>query len=190
MPRSVQDILDHADELAKRFEDYEPSSDDERDPEVFSALRAAVVSRSEAERAVKDAVVLARLRGYSWAFVGSLIGTSGEAARQRYGRTDSAIAGESGKKASKNDRLVVPSPQGGWIVKKPGARRASTHHSTKAQAVDRAREIVRNAGGGEVIVHGRDGQIRDSATVHPGKDSDRATVGQRRPALDQELRRA
>ena len=29
MPRSVQDILDHADDLAKRFEDYEPSPDDE-----------------------------------------------------------------------------------------------------------------------------------------------------------------
>ena len=24
MPRSIQEILDHADELAKRFEDYEP----------------------------------------------------------------------------------------------------------------------------------------------------------------------
>jgi len=29
MPRSMQDILDHADELAKTFEDYEPSPDDE-----------------------------------------------------------------------------------------------------------------------------------------------------------------
>jgi len=25
MPRSIQDILDHADELAKRFEDFEPN---------------------------------------------------------------------------------------------------------------------------------------------------------------------
>lgn len=30
MPRSIQEILDHADELAKRFEDYEPDADDER----------------------------------------------------------------------------------------------------------------------------------------------------------------
>jgi hypothetical protein len=29
MPRCIQDILDHASELAKRFEDYEPSPDDE-----------------------------------------------------------------------------------------------------------------------------------------------------------------
>lgn len=84
MPRTVQDILDHAAELAKRFENYEPSADDERDPEVFAALRRAVVSRSDAERAVQQAVDQARRHGYSWGFIGSLIGTSGEAARQRY----------------------------------------------------------------------------------------------------------
>lgn len=85
MPRSVKDILDHADELATRFEDYEPAAGDERDPAVFAELRSAVVSRSDAERAIKDAVGGAREHGYSWAFIGSLIGTSGEAVRQRYG---------------------------------------------------------------------------------------------------------
>lgn len=84
MPRTVQEILDHADDLAKRFEDYEPAADDERDPQVFAALRNAVVSRSDAERTIKDAVHDAREHGYSWGFIGSLLGTSGEAARQRY----------------------------------------------------------------------------------------------------------
>ncbi len=32
MPRSVNDILNQADELARRFEDYEPADGDERDP--------------------------------------------------------------------------------------------------------------------------------------------------------------
>jgi len=87
MPRSVQEILDHADELAARFERYEPAAEDERDPAVYAALRTAVVSRSDAERAIKNAVEQARSHGYSWAFIGKLIGTSGEAARQRYGHT-------------------------------------------------------------------------------------------------------
>lgn len=86
MPRTVQDILDHADELAKRFEEYEPSTTDERDLEVFVELRQAVLSRSDAERSIRDAVKRAREHGYSWISIGSLIGTSGEAARQRYGR--------------------------------------------------------------------------------------------------------
>jgi hypothetical protein len=90
MPRTIKDILDHADELAKRFEDYEPSATDERDPAVFAELRRAVLSRSDAERSIRDAVKHARERGYSWAFIGSLVGTSGEAARQRYGHKQDA----------------------------------------------------------------------------------------------------
>lgn len=90
MPRSVQEILDHADELAARFEDYEPPTTDERDPAAFTALREAVASRSDAERAVRDAVEQARTRGYTWAFIGKIIGTSGEAARQRYSHKQDA----------------------------------------------------------------------------------------------------
>lgn len=30
----------------------------------------------------------------------------------------------------KNDRHVVPNPEGGWDVKAPGARRSSSHHDT------------------------------------------------------------
>jgi hypothetical protein len=84
MPRTVQDILDHADELASRFESYEPTPQDARDPEAFVTLRDAVLSRSDAERSIKAAVDNARAHGYSWALIGSLLGTSGEAARQRY----------------------------------------------------------------------------------------------------------
>ena len=35
MPRSVEDILKHADELAKRFEDYEPRAEDECEPDAL-----------------------------------------------------------------------------------------------------------------------------------------------------------
>lgn len=69
-----------------------------------------------------------------------------------------------------NRRHVVPNPNGGWDVKAPGAERASSHHDTQAQAEARAKEIVANAGGGEVRIHGRDGRIRDSDTVPPGRD--------------------
>ncbi len=70
----------------------------------------------------------------------------------------------------RNERHVVPNPDGGWDVKAPDAGRASAHKATQADAIDRAREIVGNTGGGEVVVHGRDGRIRDSDTVPPGHD--------------------
>ena len=69
-----------------------------------------------------------------------------------------------------NARHVVPNPEGGWDVVKPGGQRASSHHDTQGEAIDRGREIVRHAGGGEVRIHGRDGQIRDSDTAPPGND--------------------
>ena len=90
MPRSVEDILKHADELAKRFEDYEPRAEDGREPDALSGLRRAVTARSDAERSIRDAVDRARQAGLSWALIGSAIGTSGEAARQRYGQAHRA----------------------------------------------------------------------------------------------------
>lgn len=74
------------------------------------------------------------------------------------------------KVASKSNRHVVPNHDGGWDVRKPGGERASSHHQTQADAERRAREIVRNLGGGEVRTHGRDGRIRDSDTVPKGND--------------------
>lgn len=70
----------------------------------------------------------------------------------------------------RNERHVVPNPDGGWDVKAPGAERSSAHKPTQGEAIDRAREIVGNSGGGEVVTHGRDGRIRDSDTVPPGHD--------------------
>jgi hypothetical protein len=67
-------------------------------------------------------------------------------------------------------RHVVANPKGGWDVKKPGSSRVSAHTDTQSDAVDRAREIVSNNGGGEVRIHGRDGRIRDSDTIAPGND--------------------
>lgn len=71
---------------------------------------------------------------------------------------------------NQNRRHVVPNGAGGWDVKAPGAKRASAHADTQKQAQDRAHEIMHNAGGGEVVTHGRDGRIRDSDTVPPGND--------------------
>ncbi|RYY28414.1 MAG: DUF2188 domain-containing protein [Sphingomonadales bacterium] len=56
---------------------------------------------------------------------------------------------------------VVPNPAGGWDVKRGGGERASGHFDTKAQAVDRGREISRNQGT-ELRVHNRDGRIASS----------------------------
>lgn len=69
-----------------------------------------------------------------------------------------------------SDRHVVPSPNGGWDVTKPGASRASAHAHTQAQAIDRARAIIGNDGGGELSIHGANGAVRAKDTIAPGND--------------------
>ena len=85
MPRSLEAILAHADELADAFEAYEPKPEDEGKASSLTALRLAAARRAEADRALLEAVVDARQHHVSWAAIGNLLGTSGEAARQRYG---------------------------------------------------------------------------------------------------------
>jgi len=84
MPRTVEEILQHADELAALFESYEPDPADELDAGAVALLRAAIAERSEAERHLIEAVRKAREAGMSWSAIGTFVGTSGEAARQRY----------------------------------------------------------------------------------------------------------
>jgi hypothetical protein len=67
-----------------------------------------------------------------------------------------------------NDRWVVEYPDGGWAVEKENRERVSDVLPTQEQAVQRARIIIHNAGGGELIVKGRDGRIRLKDTVAPG----------------------
>lgn len=84
MPRSIQEILDHADELAQRFEDYEPADGDARSVEEYQ-LQRATLARARSERQIVEAVVAARAAGISWSKIGELLGTSAQAAQQRYG---------------------------------------------------------------------------------------------------------
>jgi hypothetical protein len=71
---------------------------------------------------------------------------------------------------TRNNRHVVPTEDGRWAVRAERSDRASGVFETQVQAEDRARAILRNSGGGELITHGTDGKVRDSDTVPPGND--------------------
>ncbi len=58
----------------------------------------------------------------------------------------------------------------GWADKDDDASRPAKIHDTQQDAIDAARQHLRNQGGGEVTIHGRDGKIRDKDTVPPGND--------------------
>jgi hypothetical protein len=60
---------------------------------------------------------------------------------------------------SKKGQHVVPQA-GGWSVRKAGAARATSTHTTQAEAVRAGTEIARNQRT-ELYIHGRDGRIRE-----------------------------
>lgn len=83
--RSIDEIKARAEEFADAFENYEPQPGDQ-DAAVppAMAVKLAAWRRDAAERELADAIQAARELRMSWREVGEAIGTSGEAARQRY----------------------------------------------------------------------------------------------------------
>lgn len=76
------------------------------------------------------------------------------------------------RKGNDSDRYVVPNQErGGWDVVKEDHERASAHTRTKEQAVNRARTVVENLGGGEVRIQGKRGGFIDSDTTKHGRES-------------------
>jgi hypothetical protein len=80
MPRSYEEIVNQAEELSRVFEvDFEPAVSMEE-----AAVRAAALRRALAESELGEAVAVARNAGVPWDRIGQAVGTSGEAARQKY----------------------------------------------------------------------------------------------------------
>lgn len=62
----------------------------------------------------------------------------------------------------------------GWAVKGAGNSKATSVHKTQKQATNAARDIAKNQKS-EVVIHGRNGQIRDKDSYgndpNPPKDT-------------------
>ncbi len=67
-----------------------------------------------------------------------------------------------------NGRWMIPH-DGGWAVAKESRERVSATFDTQSDAIDRGREIVRNAGGGELFALSEDGKTRQKDTVGAGQ---------------------
>lgn len=72
--------------------------------------------------------------------------------------------------ANKNYHVVKDRENNQWEVKKENSQRISAKASTQKEAETLAKQFCANSGGGEVVIHGLDGKIRDKDTVPPGND--------------------
>ena len=83
MPRTTEQIIADAERLAAHFEDgdFDATETLEGDAlrEVYQAFRREALAAEE----LASAVARARGKGHSWTAIGTMLGTTGEAARQR-----------------------------------------------------------------------------------------------------------
>ena len=72
---------------------------------------------------------------------------------------------------SKNQHIVKRDH--GWAIRGEGNSRDTSRHGTQAEAIEAARDIAINQRS-EVVIHGRDGRIRDKDSYgqdqHPQKN--------------------
>jgi hypothetical protein len=79
-PRTLEEILASLEEITGQLTQSANAPDD-----PLNAVAVAFASRARAEKLLADRIAEARAANCSWAAIGAMLGTSGEAARQRYG---------------------------------------------------------------------------------------------------------
>ena len=85
MRPSLTDLIAHADQIADAFENHDPAPEDFDAPlPPLMAVKLAAFRRAAAEKELAQAIHAARQANLSWRELGEAIGTTGEAARQRY----------------------------------------------------------------------------------------------------------
>jgi Uncharacterized protein conserved in bacteria (DUF2188) len=69
------------------------------------------------------------------------------------------------RKGQRKTFLVTPHPNGGWRVQTEGAKRASSVHRTKPEAVAAAKEKARGQRPSQVLVYKKDGlEVQEEKT--------------------------
>lgn len=85
-------------------------------------------------------------------------------------RTLIRSGGIANRQAWRQDRTVSRRDDGTWQNKRQDAERASSVHTTQAEAQEAARRMLGNQGGGELTTMGVKGKIVSKDTIKPGND--------------------
>jgi len=144
MARTTDQIIADAEALARKFEAGElPDPVKTLDGRPLRDVREAFEDLAHAERRLVDRITMARAAGHSWASIGMMVGTSGEAVRQRYSKPA----------LSTLEKAVIEaadSPKTGPAVAKATSRVAKTAKGAPAKAAP-----AKKAATGAKVVKGK-----------------------------------
>ncbi len=87
-----------------------------------------------------------------------------------FARVSPAVSGYPSEAASRGDvmgerHVVRDHQEGNWKVVCPSSGSTGSRTPIQADAIDFACADLREAGGGQVLIHGADGSVRDKRTV-------------------------
>jgi len=68
------------------------------------------------------------------------------------------------------DRTVYRRNKGKWVNKRNDTNKASSLHETQKDAIESAKSMLKNQGGGELTIKAINGKIRSKDTIYPGND--------------------
>ena len=68
------------------------------------------------------------------------------------------------------DRTIYQRDDSKWANKRNDAGKPSSVHNTQQDAIDSAKIMLNNQGGGELTIMGKNGKIRSKDTIPPGND--------------------
>ena len=74
------------------------------------------------------------------------------------------------KEVKKMSNVHVVKKANHWETKKEGKTSPLTRHHTQEKAIEQGKKIILKSDGGELVIHGLDGKIRDKNT-YVKKDS-------------------
>lgn len=146
MPRSLEEVLAHADELADEFETLDPTGIEPLDVGEY-LLRRAARARALAERQVADAVVEARRRDMAWRVIGNSLGTTAQSAQRRYSWLVKRSAKQT-KPAAPGAALVTAarwSAPGSVMLQGPSGRRNAAAKQAPAKRAVAKRAAAKKA---------------------------------------------
>jgi len=70
----------------------------------------------------------------------------------------------------KNVHVTKDRKTGKWNVKEEKKEKPLKQAKTQEKAIEEAKEEIKKSGGGELIIHGKDGKIIDKNTIPKGND--------------------
>ncbi len=187
MPRTREQLQQAAEDAERWLEQLDPAALDDPASNAAALRRvaAAVQATAASQAELAEAVRAAREHGHTWTQIATMLGTTRQAAQERYGQPATAETVGSGGDTHRGGRHegdrdhgrqsmakgdIHTSKQGDrWVNKAEGNERASNSAPTKAEAQALGRQMAIDRGV-EHVIHNQDGTIGERNTYPRSRD--------------------